>query len=201
MLAKKLSCALMLAATLTNAGCAAATESQAMPAPAPAAATETRDGTGTAYSLGPGDKLRITVFGEDNLSGEYAVSSTGMISFPLVGNIEAAGKSLTDVQEMLRSRLASGYINDPRVAVEVLEYRTFYILGEVNKPGEYPYRANMTVEQAVATAGGFTYRANRKRFEIARSGTDNESARVKFDEARGLKVAPGDTIQILERFF
>lgn len=168
----------------------------AQPAPAAVASDPSRP----AYKLDSGDKLRITVFNEENLTGEYAVSTTGLISFPLIGDIPAAGKDVADVQEMIRSRLAAGYINDPRVAVEVLEYRTFYILGEVNKPGEYPYRTNLTVEQAVAAAGGYTYRANRKRYDITHRDTD-ETVRLKFKESDKLKVAPGDTIHILERFF
>ena len=154
----------------------------------------------TAYTLGTGDKLRITVFGEQNLTGEYAVSSTGSISFPLIGEVPAAGNTLANVQETIRQRLASGYLNDPRVAIEVLEYRTFYILGEVNKPGEYPYRSNLRIDQAVATAGGYTYRANRKRFELA-PGDGTADRRVKFKEAGRLEIKPGDTVRILERFF
>jgi polysaccharide export outer membrane protein len=152
------------------------------------------------YALGAGDKLRITVFGEEDLTGEYAVTGNGTIAFPLIGDIAAVGHTLADVQEAIRAKLASGYIKDPRVAVEVLEYRTFYILGEVNKPGEYPYRANLTLDQAVATAGGYTYRANRKRFDITHAA-DSTDSRMLFRDARALRVEPGDTIRILERFF
>jgi polysaccharide export outer membrane protein len=198
MLANGTRYALMLAAALASPLAAAAQAQSATELPGPPVATATA--SSATYKLDSGDKLRITVFGEDNLTGEYAVSSTGVISFPLIGDIPAVGRTLADVQAAIRTRLAAGYINDPRIAIEVLEYRTFYILGEVNKPGEYPYRSNMTVEQAVATAGGYTYRANRKRFEIAHSdGRADE--RTTFKAAGQLKVAPGDTIHILERFF
>lgn len=166
----------------------------------PGQAQTTTRATTPAYTLGAGEKLRVIVFGEENLTGEYAVSSTGIIAFPLIGDVIAGGRSLAEVQDTIRARLAAGYLNDPRVSVEVLEYRTFYILGEVNKPGEYPFRTNLTVEQAVATAGGYSYRANRKRFSISHSGSEQEQ-RMRFRDARGLKVAPGDTINILERFF
>ncbi|MEH3038224.1 MAG: polysaccharide export protein [Sphingomonas adhaesiva] len=166
--------------------------------PAAAPTTPARAGA-TDYTLGAGDKLRITVFNEPGLTGEYTVSSTGMVSFPLIGDVAAARQTLVDVQEAIRSRLAAGYLKDPRVAVEVLEYRTFYILGEVNKPGEYPFRNNLTLEQAVATAGGYSYRANRKKFAIAHG--DGDEVKLQFKESGQLRVQPGDTIRILERFF
>lgn len=153
------------------------------------------------YVLGAGDKLRITVFGEADLTGEYNVTGSGSIAFPLIGDVAARGRTLIEIQDTIRTRLAAGYIKDPRVAVEVLEYRTFYILGEVNKPGEYPYRADLTLEQAVATAGGYTYRANRKRFAITHPGGAGQESRELFKNSRGLQVQPGDTIRILERFF
>ncbi len=152
------------------------------------------------YALGAGDKLRITVFGEDEMTGEYSVTGGGTIAFPLIGDIPAVGRTLGDVQEAIRAKLAAGYIKDPRVAVEVLEYRTFYILGEVNKPGEYPYRASLTLDQAVATAGGYTYRANKKRFAITHAA-DGAETRMPFRDTHELRVEPGDTVRILERFF
>ncbi|WP_162527230.1 polysaccharide biosynthesis/export family protein [Sphingomonas solaris] len=153
------------------------------------------------YILGAGDKLRITVFGEADLTGEYNIGGGGSIAFPLIGDIAARGRTPTEIQDTIRTRLGAGYIKDPRVAVEVLEYRTFYILGEVNKPGEYPYRTNLTLEQAVATAGGYTYRANRKRFAITHPNGAGQELRPTFKSSLGLQVQPGDTIRILERFF
>ncbi|MEH3045539.1 polysaccharide biosynthesis/export family protein [Sphingomonas adhaesiva] len=200
----------MLAAMLAGVTAPIAATAQTAPtgtapvATAPAAAASiqapvARD-TEAGYRLGAGDKLHIIVFGEESLTGDFSVSNGGSIAFPLIGTVEASGHSLADVQEMIRSRLAAGYLKDPRVSVEVMEYRTFYILGEVNKPGQYPYRTNMTVEQAVATAGGYTYRANRKKFVMSHDN-DGSETKLQFKDAGGLRIQPGDTIQILERFF
>lgn len=150
------------------------------------------------YQLGPGDKLKITVFGEDSLSGEFLVSSNGKVSMPLVGELDAGGRSLGQFQADLTARLANGYLKEPRVAAQVLTYRPFYILGEVNKPGEYPYTADLTIMKAVATAAGFTYRANTKRAFVRRAGSDHEE---KVPLSSDAKVGPGDTIRIGERFF
>jgi len=152
-----------------------------------------------SYVLGAGDRLQIIVFGEPQLSGEHTVSASGIVSFPLIGDIPAASQTPAQVQEAIRSRLAGGYLKDPRVAVEVLAYRPFYILGEVNRPGEYPYRANLKLEQAIATAGGYSYRANRSRFVIVRE--DGSERKMRFKEAAQMEIQPGDTIRILERFF
>lgn len=196
----------MLAAMLIGMTGPIAAVAQTTPAPASTATAQTpapvvRGVDGEAgYRLGAGDKLHIIVFGEEALTGDFSVSNGGSIAFPLIGTVEASGRSLGDVQEMIRSRLAAGYLKDPRVSVEVLEYRTFYILGEVNKPGQYPYRTNMTVEQAVATAGGYTYRANRKKFVVAHDN-DGTETKLPFKEAGALRIQPGDTIRILERFF
>lgn len=190
--------AMLALAMVPLTGCAA--QESAAPPPAVATAPDAGQPTGTDYKLGSGDKLRITVFGEAGLTGEYAVTSNGSISFPLIGSVQAANQTLTQVEDTIRTRLEGGYIKDPRVAVEVLEYRTFYILGEVNKPGEYPYRSSLTVEQAVATAGGYTYRANRKEFAITHPG-DSRDAKALFKDSGQLRIQPGDTIRIKERFF
>jgi len=204
MLVKRAALALLIQiAAALPLGVTACAQVSDQPAVAPPLAAQAAPATGapdTKYALGSGDKLRITVFGEEKLTGEYAVSSTGMVSFPLIGDVPVTGRSLTDVQDIIRERLAAGYLNDPRVAIEVLEYRTFYILGEVNKPGEYPYRTNLTLEQAVATAGGYTYRANRKRFVIAHGNGAPETS-LRRNEVSQIKIEPGDTVRILERFF
>lgn len=152
-----------------------------------------------AYILGTGDKIRISVFGEPKMDGEYVVSSTGVISFPLIGNIQARGHTVEAMQEDIRSKLAAGYLKDPRVSAEVLTYRPFYILGEINKPGEYPFVNGITVQQAVAMAGGFSYRANTRRVFIKRALDTSE----RPVEIKGVAVtlAPGDTIRVGERFF
>lgn len=150
------------------------------------------------YRLGSGDKLRINVFGEDALSGEFVVNDAGQVSFPLIGTINAAGLTVPQLQRAIEAKLADGYVKQPRVAAEVLNYRPFFILGEVNKPGEYPYSVGMTVVNAVARAEGFTYRADKRNVYIKRSGSEKEE---EFRLTTTLKVQPGDTIRIKERFF
>lgn len=154
----------------------------------------------TVYRLAAGDRLSITVFGEEGLSREYAVTPQGDLAFPLLGDIPVASMTVGDLQTMLRERLSDGYLNDPRVTVEVINYRPFYILGEVNNAGEFPFGDGLTVVQAVAQAGGFSYRADRKTVFIVRSGqTAEESYDIKG--GRPVYVAPGDTIRIGERYF
>lgn len=150
------------------------------------------------YVLGSGDKLRVIVYGEEALSGEFVVSGNGMLSMPLVGELQAAGRTVRDFQNAYEEKLRDGYLRDPRVSAEVLNFRPFYILGEVNKPGEYPYTSGLTVLNAIATAGGFTYRAQMKKVFIRRAGEGEEKA---YALSSGLSVAPGDTIRIAERFF
>jgi polysaccharide export outer membrane protein len=150
------------------------------------------------YVLGAGDKVRVTVYGEDSLSGEFVVAGNGKISFPLIGEVQAAGLTVKDFLTQVTTLLSDGYIRDPKVNAEVLNYRPFYILGEVNKPGEYPYTNGLTVLNAIATAGGFTYRANTKSVFIRRA---NESSEHAYLLSTVPSVAPGDTIRIAERFF
>lgn len=170
-------------------------------AQAPSSAGNGPLGAGSAdgqYTLGPGDRLRIIVFGEENLTGEFAVSGSGDVAFPLIGAVPAAGRSVADLEAAIRTRLADGYLRDPRVAAEVLTYRPFFILGEVNKPGEYAYRNGLTIMNAVATAGGFTYRANQRKVLVRRAGTEKERE-ITVDAST--PIAPGDTIRVRERFF
>jgi len=150
------------------------------------------------YRLGPADKVRVNVFGEEALTGEFLVGRSGKISLPLIGEVQAAGLTISELQESIALALRQGYINEPRVNAEVLNYRPFYILGEVNTPGEYPYTNNLTVLNAVATSGGFTYRADTRRVYIKRADGIGE---VAFPLSTATQVAPGDTIRIGERFF
>jgi polysaccharide export outer membrane protein len=152
------------------------------------------------YTLGPGDKLRITVFGEETLTGEYGVTGAGDVSFPLIGNIPVAGRTVEDLQAELTTRLGAGYIADPRVSAEIINYRPYYILGEVARPGQYNFAVGLTVEQAVAAAGGFTYRANSRRVFLKRA-TDTREMLVDLRETPSFPVRPGDTIRVGERFF
>jgi len=156
--------------------------------------------TDAPYTLGSGDKLRIIVFGEQTLTGEYQVTGGGDVSFPLIGNIKAAGLTVEELQEALRTKLAGGYIDDPRVSAEIIDYRPFYILGEVQRPGQYPYSVGMTVDQAVAAAGGFTFRANTRTLFIKPALANSERV---LDRRRSpaFPIRPGDTIRVAERFF
>lgn len=154
----------------------------------------------TVYRLAAGDRLSITVFGEESLSREYAITPQGDLAFPLLGDIPVAEMTVGDLQDVLRASLGEGYVNDPRVTVEVLNYRPFYILGEVNKSGEFPFSDGLTVVQAVALAGGFTYRAERQRVFIVRYGQTGEET-YDIEDGRPVYVAPGDTIRVGERYF
>lgn len=153
-----------------------------------------------AYRLGAGDKLRISVYNEPSLSGEYTVSTSGDIAFPLIGSVQVGTSTVHDVIQTLTARIKDGYMTDPRVSVEVMNYRPFYILGEVQKPGEYPYVAGLTMEQAIAAAGGFNYRANNKRVNVRR-GRDPVEKSVELYSNTVISVMPGDTIRVLERYF
>lgn len=150
------------------------------------------------YRLGAGDRVRVTVFGEPSLTGEFLVSGAGKISLPLVGDLQASNLTVAEFQRSVEAALRDGYLLDPRVSAEVLTYRPFFILGEVSSPGTYPYAAGLTVLNAVATAGGFTYRANTNRVYIRRAGGGSEESFVLTSRTR---VAPGDTIRIGERLF
>lgn len=188
----------MISALLLLAGCATSSGPATPVAAAPAIEASTEPSLAPAYTLGSGDQLRIIVFGEENLSGEFFVDGAGMVSLPLVGEVPAAGMTVAEFRSVLEERLADGYLNDPRVSAEVLNYRPFYILGEVEESGEYPYTDGLTVMNAVARAGGFTYRANTRVVFIKRADTNAE---VEVPLNATLRVMPGDTIRIAERFF
>ncbi|WP_243403014.1 MULTISPECIES: polysaccharide biosynthesis/export family protein [Bacteria] len=150
------------------------------------------------YTLSGGDRVRIVVFGDPGLGGEFTIGGSGFVALPLIGEVDVRGLTSTQLQDRIVARLADGYLKDPRVAVEVLSTRPFYILGEVNKPGQYPFANGLTVLGAVAQAGGYTYRAKTKQVLIKHAGQDEE--RAEPVTATTL-VAPGDTIRIKERWF
>ncbi len=150
------------------------------------------------YRLGVADKVRVSVFGETALTGEFTVGGNGKVSLPLIGETQASGLTIAEFQTEVADALRNGFIREPRVSAEVLTYRPFYILGEVNTPGEYPYTNSLTVLNAVATAGGFTYRADNRRVFIKRADADGEE---EFPLTTTTRVAPGDTIRIRERLF
>ncbi len=152
----------------------------------------------SAYKLGSSDRLRVTVFGHPDLSGEFEVDGTGSISLPLIGQQKAEGLATSELEKTIATTLSNGYILDPRVSVEVINYRPFYILGEVGQPGEYPYTNGLTVQNAVAAAGGFSYRANKKVVFIKSMDSDRE---IAYDLTPATVVKPGDTLRIGERIF
>lgn len=149
------------------------------------------------YQLGVSDKVRIIVFNEPTLSGEFYVNANGALSLPLIGDVNARGSNPGQVAAVIQRKLADGYVKEPRVSIDVLTFRPFYILGEVTKPGEYPYSAGLTVLNAVATAQGFTYRANKKKVFIKHAGKEGSIESLSAD----LEVRPGDTIRVGERHF
>ena len=150
------------------------------------------------YMLGPNDRIRLKVYGEADITGEYEVDSNGQVSIPLAGHITAAGLTTKQLERSITSALAKGIVRDPRVNVEIALYRPYYILGEVKKGGEYPYRLGLTVMDAVASAGGFTYRANENRVYLRRSGAGAEEV---YALDAPILVFPGDNIRVPERFF
>jgi len=151
-----------------------------------------------AYTLDSGDKLRIVVFGQDGLTNGYGVDAAGSITMPLIGAVRARGLSVAELSAAIEARLRQGYIREPHVAAEIEAYRPFFILGEVSFPGQYPYVANMTVETAVAIAGGFSPRALRSNVELSRSVRGQT---VRNTVPVTTPVRPGDTISVSERWF
>jgi protein involved in polysaccharide export with SLBB domain len=151
------------------------------------------------YRLGPGEKVRLTVFRHEDLSGEFDLDGEGFLAMPLVGEIPGAGLTARQLENEIEIRLkAGGYLVNPQVSVEVLNYRPFYIIGEVNNPGSYQYVNGMTVINAVALAGGFTYRADQDDIIITRGGSEGR----KIDDVRAdTPVLPGDIVEVTERFF
>ena len=154
--------------------------------------------TAGTYLLGPNDRVRVKVYGEPDITGEYEVDTNGQISVPLAGHIGAEGLTTKQLEQAIASALARGIVRDPRVNVEVALYRPYYILGEVKKSGEYPYRLGLTVMDAVATAGGFTYRANESKVYLRRAGASSEEV-LSLDNP--VPVLPGDNIRVPERYF
>ncbi len=166
---------------------------------APVASAPLQNGTGgDVYTLGIGDRVRISTFNEPSLSGEFQVGGKGTISFPLIGDVPAQDKTGKQLEAVLVERLGAGYIRNPRVTVEVLSYRPFFILGEVSRPGQYPTFDGMTLSRAIALAGGYTYRANRKQALIRHPGATQEQ-RVTIDS--DVRIQPGVVVRIGERYF
>jgi len=151
-----------------------------------------------SYTLDSGDKLRIVVFGQEGLTNSYVVDAGGNINMPLVGTLPARGVTTQQLAGLITQRLKQGYVREPHVSVEVETYRPFFILGEVNNPGQYPYVANMTAETAVAIAGGFSPRANKSKVELTRNGPGQQ---IHGQVPLNYQLRPGDTVVVKERWF
>lgn len=174
-------------------GCASSAISVTTP---PSFATG-NDSQSRVYRLGVGDKLKVSVFGEENLSGQFEVNAVGQISMPLIGEIQAKGLALHELRASIATRLADGYLKNPKVTVEMTNYRPIFVHGEVKNGGEFPYKAGLSLRDAVAMAGGYTYRADESFLYIGRDGERDISVRTPSN----MKVLPGDNIRIPERFF
>ena len=152
----------------------------------------------TSYHLDAGDKLRVVVYGQEGLTNTYAIDAGGSITIPLIGSVPARGRTPAGLAAEIAAKLRAGFIRDPSVAVEIEAYRPFFILGEVAAPGQYPYVPNMTVESAVAIAGGFSPRAQRDRVTVTH--TDG-SGTARYVVPPGTSIGPGDTVLVGERWF
>jgi Polysaccharide biosynthesis/export protein/SLBB domain len=151
------------------------------------------------YRLGANDRVRITVFGQPTLTGEYTLDGQGILAFPLIGNVDANNMTTSQLQQTIASRLDPDYLRNPSVSAEVITRRPFYVVGEVKKPGNFPYVTDMTVLQAVAMAGGYTYRARQHKPLIKRM--DANGRLVAIESRPETKIQPGDTVEIKERLF
>lgn len=193
--AKAFASAILLSVLFGLSACA---DSWDGPRQAPPAAAPENSNKDTDYHLGSGDKLRVIVYGEDDLGGEYEIDGTGLVRLPLIGQVQAGGLSVRQFEQEVKAKLDQGYLKDARVSVEVTNYRPFYIIGEVNKPGEYPFVNGMNVITAVAMAGGYTYRADESDVYLRRNGSSGEES-VPADPTT--KINPGDIVRVPERFF
>ena len=152
----------------------------------------------TAIRLAPGDKIHVTVFGEDKLTGDYQIDTAGYVALPLAGSVKAVGLTAPQLEKALTRQFKGSYLRNPKVTVEVMTYRPFYVLGEVQKPGEYPYRSGLNVLSAMATAGGATYRASKSKVYIQRAGT---TVLKEYEQSPSIAVNPGDLVRVPERYF
>jgi polysaccharide export outer membrane protein len=165
--------------------------------PSPSAAAAAAAELSSGYRLGSGDRIRLVVFRHEDLSGEFALDGAGNFAMPLIGEIQAYNLTTRELEQRIADKLKDGYLVDPQVSVEVLNYRPFYILGEVKTPGSYQYVNGMTVLNAVALAGGFTYRAKQGNFLLQRGGGNTQTREVSGDSP----LLPGDIVTVQERFF
>jgi protein involved in polysaccharide export with SLBB domain len=151
------------------------------------------------YKLGANDRLRITVFGQPTLTGEYTLDGNGVLAFPLIGNVPANGVTTSQLQQSIAAKLEPDYLVNPNVSAEVITRRPFFVIGEVQKPGNYSYVTSLTAINAVAIAGGFTRRAKKNDFYIRRLAADGQAVRIEAHS--GSVLQPGDTLEVRERLF
>jgi len=184
-------CGAALAAAVLVSGCAGGSISEAEQQSLAAAAI-------ASPKLQPGDKIRVTVYGEDKLGGDYQIDQSGQISLPLAGTVAAVGLTQAELEQALAKKFRSEYLKSPKVTVTIATLQPFYMMGEVQKPGEYPYRSGLNVLTAVAIAGGPTYHASRTTVEIQRRG---ETSMREYPISVSVPVLPGDVIRVPERYF
>jgi polysaccharide biosynthesis/export protein len=152
----------------------------------------------SSYHLDAGDKLRVVVYGQEGLTNTYAIDASGSITMPLIGSVHARGRTPAGLAADITAKLRNGFIREPSVAVEIEAYRPFFILGEVQAPGQYPYVPSMTVESAIAIAGGFSPRARR---DVVTLTHTDASGVARYEVPLGTSLKPGDTVQVGERWF
>jgi protein involved in polysaccharide export with SLBB domain len=185
-------CSALFAVALLVSGCASNSSiSEAEKQSLAAAAT-------AAPKVQPGDKIRVAVFGENQLSGDYEVDATGQISLPLAGTIDVQGLTQPELEQALAKKFRSQYLKDPKVTVTIISLAPYYIMGEVTKPGQYPYKSGLNVLTALAIAGGPTYRAVRNSVQIQRRG---ETSMHDYPVSVSVPILPGDVINVPERYF
>jgi polysaccharide export outer membrane protein len=193
--------ALVLVVSLGLSGCgggaAPAGAPPATPGPSASGGDASAARAQNVYRLGSGDKVKVVVFNHEDLSGEFTLDGAGNFAMPLIGEVKAGGLTSRELEQRIAEKYKDGYLVDPQVGVEVENYRPFYILGEVKNPGSYPYVNGMTVHNAVALAGGFTYRAKQNSFLLQRGGSGAQGTQVGGDQA----ILPGDIVTVQERFF
>jgi polysaccharide export outer membrane protein len=153
---------------------------------------------GQPVPLGPGDRLHITVYGQDLMTNDYMVDRDGSVALPLAGRIKIGGMVTADAEVAIRTKLKKGIVVDPNVTVDVIQYRPIYVIGEVNKPGAYDYTSNIVMINAVALAGGFTYRAGKDGVTVLRG---SEASEQRYHATQTTALQPGDVVLVPERFF
>jgi polysaccharide biosynthesis/export protein len=191
LLRKFLVCSAVVALAILVSGCSAGTLSETETKSLAAAAT------GPA-KLQPGDKITVYVYGEDKLSGEYQLNQSGQISLPLAGTIEAKGLTQSELEQALAKKFRSEYLKQPKVTVTIASLQPYYVMGEVEKPGEFAYKSGLNVLTALAIAGGPTYRASRSTVQIQRRG---ESSMREYPISASVPILPGDVVKVPERYF